>query len=220
MQIHDKLRSAILLADGRGAGDGKDVAVDRTAAPCRPFHWMPHLPDPEQRYIRADPYHRLSRIVIRIDPLREHKEDIPLLAEYFRMTAAPHSINRPKAFKGEAIGKLMAHEWPGNVHELRNVVERACYIARNPYIERENIQIDEVMSSPTVHTENITLDDLERQHLIAMLQRHNNRVVDVAQALGVSRSALYYRLSRHGIRARKINSGKQKDKYVAMRGGS
>ena len=127
----------------------------------------------------------------------------------FRMRAAPHSINRPKAFTGEALGKLMAHEWPGNVRELRNVVERACYIAQNPYIERDNIQIDEVMPSPTVHTENITLDDLERQHLIAMLQRHNNRVVDVAQALGVSRSALYYRLSRHGIRARKISRNNQ-----------
>ncbi|MCC6795041.1 MAG: sigma 54-interacting transcriptional regulator [Candidatus Hydrogenedentes bacterium] len=160
------------------------------------------LPDPEQRYFRNDLFHRLAGIVLRIKPLRERRDDIRVLAAHFLRTAALHSANHPTGFTEAALEKLAAYAWPGNVRELRNVVERACDLSRGRYVNAENILVEDATPIEPIHRENATLEDLERQHLVAMLQRHNNRVLDVARALGISRSTLYYRLSRHGIKAR------------------
>ncbi|MCC6155334.1 MAG: sigma 54-interacting transcriptional regulator [Candidatus Hydrogenedentes bacterium] len=189
----------------RPVGAEKELKVDVRVlcATNRP------LPDPQQRHFRTDLYHRLSGFVLRIRPLRERKEDIPILAAHFLKAMASHSINHPLGFTERALETLISYSWPGNVRELRNVVERACYMASGPYIESENLQIENVASSAPIHTENATLDDLERLHLVEMLKRHNNNVLDVARALGVSRSALYYRLSRHGIKPRKVSRSNQ-----------
>ncbi len=159
----------------------------------------------DQANFRADLYHRLAGIVVRLKPLREHKEDITRLANHFLIQSAPHSPSHPKEFTQEAIEKLMAYDWPGNIRELRNVVERACYMSRASVIVADDIRIDSGAPRAVSSGEIVSLDELERRHLLEMLRRYKNNALDVAHALGISRSALYYKFSRYGIKPRDLS---------------
>ncbi|MCC6155496.1 MAG: sigma 54-interacting transcriptional regulator [Candidatus Hydrogenedentes bacterium] len=186
----------------RPVGSEKELQVDVRVicATNRP------LPDTSNTYFRADLYHRLAGIVIRIKPLRERKEDILELAGSFLSAAAPHAPNHPKGLAQDAIDKLREYDWPGNARELRNVVERACFVARTSIVTRQDIQIDGVVSSATSPTGVVSLDDIERRHLLDMLSQHRNNVPEVARLLGISRSTLYYKLSQHGIKPRDLTT--------------
>ncbi len=162
------------------------------------------IPDKEQLYLRRDLYHRLAGIVVRIKPLREHKEDIVNLARHFLKLVAPHAPKHPKEFTLEAIEKLTAYDWPGNIRELRNVVERACYTAPAEFISSHDIHIEDAELLPGIPERTVSFDALERQHLIGLLQRHGNSVIEVARLMGLSRSAVYYKLRRHGIKPKSL----------------
>ncbi|MBL7646230.1 MAG: sigma 54-interacting transcriptional regulator [Candidatus Hydrogenedentes bacterium] len=184
----------------RPVGSEKELRVDVriVCATNRP------LPDKSQTYFRTDLYHRLAGIIIRIKPLRERKGEIATLATHFLSLNAPHTQMHPKGFTQEAMDKLMAYDWPGNIRELRNVVERACFMTQSEYLSSSDLCIEDNAPLPAPETAPgiVSLDDLERQHLLAMLRRHGNSVVKVATALGLSRSALYYKLARHDIKPR------------------
>ena len=162
------------------------------------------LPDKSQAYIRADLYHRLAGIVVRIKPLRERRDEIVSLASHFLSLAAPHAPTNAKGFTQEAIDKLTAYEWPGNVRELHNVVERACFMAQAEYLSSGDLCIEDTGPVISERERIVSLEDLEQQHLLRMLRLHGNSVVKVAQALGLSRSAVYYKLARHGIKLRTL----------------
>jgi DNA-binding NtrC family response regulator len=182
----------------RPVGSEKELRVDVriVCATNRP------LPDKSQTYFRTDLYHRLSGIIIRIKPLRERKGEIPSLATKFLGFSAPHTQMHPKGFTKEAIDKLMAYDWPGNIRELRNVVERACFMTQAEYLSSGDLCIEDNGTSMAVGQEIVSLMELERQHLLEMLRTHNNSVAKVAAALGLSRSAMYYKLARHEIKPR------------------
>ena len=182
----------------RPVGSEKELRVDVriVCATNRP------LPDKSQTYFRADLYHRLSGIIIRIKPLRERKGEIPSLAKKFLGFSAPHTQMHPKGFTKEATDKLMAYDWPGNIRELRNVVERACFMTQAEYLSSGDLCIEDNGTSMAVGQEIVSLMELERQHLLEMLRTHNNSVAKVAAALGLSRSAMYYKLARHEIKPR------------------
>ncbi|MBI2434818.1 MAG: sigma 54-interacting transcriptional regulator [Candidatus Hydrogenedentes bacterium] len=148
---------------------------------------------------RMDLYHRLAGMVICIQPLRERREDIPELAQYFLDLCAPHALTHPKRLAPEAIEKLSAYSWPGNVRELRNVVERACYTVRGEHISASDIQV-ETKPIITGAPAGLSLQDLERHHLIESLRRHHGNALAAAAELKVSRSTLYYKLARHHVK--------------------
>lgn len=184
----------------RPIGSEKELRVDVRiiCATNRP------LPDPGQTYFRTDLYHRLAGIVIRIKPLRERREEIPSLADHFLDLVAPHAPTHPKGFTQEATDKLMAYDWPGNIRELRNVVERACFMTQAEYLSSGDLCIEDARHAAVPAQGIISLDELERQHLLDMLRLHQNSAAKVAVALGLSRSALYYKLTRHGIKPRDL----------------
>jgi len=196
-----RLLRAVETGAFRPVGSEKELQVDVrvVCATNRP------LPDTSNTYFRADLYHRLAGILIRIKPLRERKEDILELAGYFLSLAAPHAPNHPKGFTQDAIDKLRLYDWPGNSRELRNVIERASYLARTTLVASDDIQIDNHATYSGNPTVLVSLDELERQHLLQMLSHHDNNVLEVARALGMSRSALYYKLARHGIKPRTLS---------------
>jgi DNA-binding NtrC family response regulator len=199
--IQAQLLRAVETGAFRPVGAEKELKVDVRIV-CATNR---QLPDSDQRYFRSDLYYRLAGIVIRIKPLREHKEDMVELAQHFLKLAEPHAPAHPREFTMEALDKLMAYDWPGNIRELRNVVDRACYMASAPYITGQDIHIEGAVPLPPASVGITSFEDLERHHLLDMLRRHGNSVAQAASALGVARSTLYYRLAHHNIKPRELS---------------
>lgn len=156
-------------------------------------------PDSEVPF-RKDLYYRLSVIVIQIPPLRERKEDIPLLAEHFleryRQPGSPI-----KGFHREALKALQAHPWPGNVRELENVIQRAILIAEGPLIGPEDLLLEEPRPHETfpLSQGELNLEVLEREAIKEALRRTQGVQVEASKLLGITRRVLHYKIRKHGI---------------------
>jgi two-component system, NtrC family, response regulator AtoC len=158
----------------------------------------------EQGTFREDLYYRLNVVPIDIPPLREHKEDIPDLANLFLSRLAQRSQKKLDGIKPEALRTLMDFHWPGNVRELENIVERACALARGPFIEAADIHIDRAPEpSPSAQAfvlpEGKTLDQWEDEIIREAYRRAKGNKSEAARTLGLSRNALRYRLEKIGI---------------------
>ena len=159
---------------------------------------------------REDLYYRLNVIPIQILPLRSRKEDIEDLANYFIRQYAPQGENF--IMSPEALKKLQAHQWPGNIRELENVIQRALCFANPGFLKPEDLQIDEGLyqdKSPSGAAFCNTYDEFreylleqERQFLTNAIARNGGSVSLTAERLGMLRTALYNRLNRLGVKVR------------------
>jgi DNA-binding NtrC family response regulator len=131
-------------------------------------------------------------------PLREHKEDIPLLAEYFLRRFAQETNKSVDQIGREALDEMMLYDWPGNVRELGNAVERAVVVGRGPRILPQDLPIfrPEFVSSPRGRT----LREVERAHLESILKETQWNVSKSAEILGIDRSTLYDKIKRYDLR--------------------
>ena len=160
----------------------------------------------EDGTFREDLYYRLNVVPIDIPPLREHKEDIPGLANLILARFAKDS-GRSEAISGispAAMQLLAGHYWPGNVRELQNVIERACALASSGQLEVADIQLDSPRhrnnaSSDRFLPDGMTLDQWEDEMIREALKRAGGNKSQAARLLGLSRNALRYRLSKIGI---------------------
>ncbi len=160
----------------------------------------------EDGTFREDLYYRLNVVPIDIPPLREHKEDIPGLANLFLARFAKDS-GRKETIAGispAAMQLLSGHYWPGNVRELQNVIERACALATGDQLEASDIQLDLPRnrgnaSSDRFLPDGMTLDQWEDEMIREALKRAGGNKSQAARLLGLSRNALRYRLSKIGI---------------------
>lgn len=159
---------------------------------------------------REDLYYRLNVIPIQILPLRSRKEDIEDLANYFIRQYAPQGENF--IMSPEALKKLQAHQWPGNIRELENVIQRALCFANPGFLKPEDLQIDEGLyqeKSPSGASFCNTYDEFreylleqERQFLTNAIAKNGGSVSLTAERLGMLRTALYNRLNRLGVKVR------------------
>lgn len=147
---------------------------------------------------REDLLYRLNTVEIRIPPLRDRPEDIPLLAEHFLRKQASRYARPLDGFSPPAMAALRAHTWPGNVRELQHSVERSVLMARGSRIEASDLGLRR-RGDGSAAIEELTLDEAERLMIEKALERHQGNVSKAAEALGLSRSALYRRLQRHEI---------------------
>jgi DNA-binding NtrC family response regulator len=160
----------------------------------------------EDGTFREDLYYRLNVVPIDIPPLREHKEDIPGLANLFLTRFATES-GRSEIITGispAALQLLVGHYWPGNVRELQNVIERACALALGNQLEASDIQLDSPRNrnnaaSDRFLPDGMTLDQWEDEMIREALKRAGGNKSQAARLLGLSRNALRYRLSKIGI---------------------
>lgn len=150
---------------------------------------------------RQDLLYRLNSIEIRLPPLRERKSEILYLAEsYLKLHAAKYGRS-VSGFSAVAQAALLEYEWPGNVRELNHVVERATLLARGNYLDvtELGLQPPAATRTPTMDGwEDLTLADVEKQLLQIALRKHTGSVKAAAKTLGISRSAFYRRLEKHG----------------------
>ena len=155
----------------------------------------------QQGRFREDLYYRLNVIEIRLPPLRERREDIPLLAEHFVQRIASELGKDIAGISGAALKLLMAHDWPGNVRELENVIERAIVTCRNGMLEEQDFSWLQRQPGGAQNWDvpDVSLGELERRAIIAALERKHGNVKEASTALGIDRSTLYDKLKHYAI---------------------
>ncbi len=170
----------------------------------------------------ADLASRLSVFSIGLLPLRQRREDIRPLAEHFLRKYAQRNARAATAMSADSVQRLEQYDWPGNVRELENVVERAAILARGDLIKPKHLSFERPpmpsspglvgdSSQPAVHSPVVAapegeglslsgrLDAIERRELIAALKKYGGNKAEVARALGIHRTTLYYRLKKLNI---------------------
>jgi DNA-binding NtrC family response regulator len=147
---------------------------------------------------RQDLLFRLNTIEIRLPPLRDRREDIPLLAGHFLRQHAEHYRKHIKEFDESAVKALLVHGWPGNVRELDHAVERAVLMAEGETVRAADLGLRATREgSPRI--EEMSLEEVEALLIKKALARFHGNVSQAASALGLSRSALYRRLQRYSL---------------------
>ncbi|OLD57551.1 MAG: sigma-54-dependent Fis family transcriptional regulator [Acidobacteria bacterium 13_1_40CM_2_56_5] len=147
---------------------------------------------------RQDLLFRLNTIEIHLPPLRDRREDISALAAHFLRTHAKRYRKQLTGFDNAAMQVLMEHPWPGNVRELDHAVERAVLMARKNTVGAGDLGL-QPRSESSGRLEDMSLEEVESFLIRKTLSRHGNNVSQAANALGLSRSALYRRIQRYGI---------------------
>ena len=147
---------------------------------------------------RQDLLFRLNTIEIRLPPLRDRREDIPLLAAHFLRQHARHYRKSLTGFDAGAMQALLDHGWPGNVRELDHAVERAVLMALDSTIRPGDLLLRAARDAPAL-LEEMSLEDVEAFLIKKAMARYDGNVSQAAKTLGLSRSALYRRLQRYGL---------------------
>jgi two-component system response regulator HydG len=167
---------------------------------------------------RDDLYYRLNVLKLQLPPLRERKEDIPLLVAHLLEERSRRYSDRVEGFSPEGLGALMAYDWPGNVRELENAVEHALAVVDGPRVPLEALP-EEVRSSGgrravaglerLIYAEAVDLarDRASREYLIALMREFKGNVVRAAERAGVERESLHRLLKRYGLRSTEFKGG-------------
>lgn len=156
------------------------------------------------RSFREDLFYRINLINIHLPSLRERKEDIPLLARYFARLQSETNHLPEVDFSSEALVYLQSLPFPGNIRELKNLVERTILISGKSRLEasdfkKQNLSATDPASPVAVSWGGMTLDEIEKRTILQALDTHKGNLSHVASTLGISRAALYRRLEKYGI---------------------
>jgi len=154
---------------------------------------------------REDLYYRLNVVTIELPPLRERKEDIPLLAQHFLDKFAVENQKEVAGFSPAATDFFLKYEWPGNVRELENAIERAVILAKDSHIQVADLPQEELL---VVHSTapRRSLREVERQHVLNVLNETDDNYSEAARILGISRATLYNKIRAHGLAVNEIDS--------------
>jgi DNA-binding NtrC family response regulator len=149
---------------------------------------------------REDLLYRINTVEVRVPSLSDRRADIPLLAEHFLRRHAERYRKELRGFDPDAMRSLLDYEWPGNVRELEHTVERAILLAREDVVKREDLSLYRAEpDGEAPPLEGMSLDEVERHLIRKALERHGGNVSQAAEALGLSRSALYRRIEKFGL---------------------
>ena len=150
----------------------------------------------ESGTFREDLFYRLNVVNIHIPPLRERKEDIPLLVEYF-IGKYCNAMNRPiMAIDQAALNRLQDFSFPGNIRELENMIERAIVVGNGKRISLKDLPLEKVMISPAVES----LEDFEKTFILQILLKYDWNISRTARALKVDRVTLYNKIKKYDLK--------------------
>jgi two-component system, NtrC family, response regulator AtoC len=178
-----------------GGNDPIDVDVRIVAATNRDLKKAAH-----EGKFREDLFYRLNVIPIVIPPLRERREDIPLLVENFVERLSVEMKKRIDGVSAEAMTAIMAHDWPGNVRELRNILERGAVVSTGPVIQLLDLGLPSKAEAPPKPGTLASLEEVERRHVAAVLAHTGGNVSQSARILGIDRVTLYNKMRKWGLR--------------------
>lgn len=156
--------------------------------------------------LREDLYYRLSVITVELPPLRERREDIPALAAHFLKRFSDRYNTGRLTLADDALEQLHKYDWPGNIRELENVIERVSVLASNPQIAAADLPAEVRTSRSRIASiglklpeEGISLEEVEREILVLALEKQNWNQTRAARYLNISRKTLIYRMEKFGL---------------------
>jgi DNA-binding NtrC family response regulator len=144
---------------------------------------------------REDLLYRLNVITIRVPPLKEHAEDIPILVEYFLKKKS--KSKEPKQLTSGSLKELMMYDWPGNVRELEHIIEGAVILCPNQSIEVSDLHMPDRLAASS--PDSISIESVERQHIEKVLKMFSGNRKKTAEALNISEKGLYLKIKEYGI---------------------
>ena len=151
---------------------------------------------------REDLFYRINLITVHLPALRERREDIPLLVRHFADLQCKQNGLPKVDFTPDAMEYLQRLPYPGNIRELKNLVERTLLVSGKDTLDADDFKAHYIQPAETTTSPNLsglTLEEVERQHILQALEQYDNNLTQVATALGLSRPALYRRLEKHNI---------------------
>ena len=195
VKLQAKLLRVLQTGEFQRVGSGKTLRADVRVLAATNVDIRAEVA--EGRF-REDLLYRLNTVELRIPPLRDRREDVPLLAAFFLRRQAARYRKSLEGFTPDAMRALLDYAWPGNVRELEHTVERAAILARGSQISAEDLHLLPPADG-AASLDQMELEEVERVLIRKALQRCGGNVTHAAEALGVSRSALYRRLQRYGL---------------------
>ena len=195
LSIQSKLLTVLQNREIYRLGSSKAIAVDIRLI-CATNQSLANLV--EVGKFRQDLYYRLNTFEITIPPLRDRKEDIPELIQYFLHKYCKKYRKPEPNISDETFHKLKQMNWAGNVREVQNAVERACILSEDPTLEFQDFFVQDM--EPVYGSEEITnLDELEKRTILKVLKNNGGNLSKSALELGIHRNALYRRLEKYGL---------------------
>jgi two-component system response regulator HydG len=198
LHLQSKLLTALERREIVPVGANKPEPIDVRLV-CATNLAAEQLADPNR--FREDLLYRINTVEILLPPLRERREDIPLLLEHFIALYAQKYNFPAKRLSAAALEVLTAHDWPGNVRALRHAVERAVIFSAGIVFEPEDFSLAAARPHPAAPSEpdESSLDAVEKSTIARALAKHQGNVSRAAQALGVTRASLYRRKEKYGL---------------------
>lgn len=202
LRFQAKLLRFLETSEIRRVGGTKDISLDVRiiCATNKPIEELVAKGE-----FRSDLYYRLNVLSIIVPPLRNHREDIPMLVDNILMGQA-----FTKEFDEEAMGLLMNYQWPGNVRELKNVIERSCVLSTGTKVTADDLSFLDIRprvkdeNEPAVEKQELNLDitslkEMERRHIINVLKYVKGHKGRGAQLLEINPKTLYYKIKKYNI---------------------
>ena len=202
LQIQPKLLKVLEDNRFRRVGDVRDRQVDvrLIAATHQDMGQLVR-----EKKFRDDLYFRVSTIPLAFPPLRERVEDIPVVAEYLLDKVSADLGRGEVKLEPDSIKALQSYSWPGNIRELRNVIERAVLLSEQKTIGLKDLQFDGNSGNRAAYLDSsLTLSQLEKQHIERVLQEEQGRVEKAARRLGIPRSSLYQKLKKYQLDSSRV----------------
>ncbi len=202
-EMHPRLQAKFLRAlqereiERLGGGTTIPVDVRIIAATNRDLHQAL-----EEGALREDLYYRLNVILLRVPPLRERMDDVPILAMHFLRKYAAREHSGTTGIADDAMNVLLGYAWPGNVRELENAIERAVVLGQGPQVRAQDLppqvhrQSDDQRLSIPAH---LSLEEIEKLAIAQALRLTGGNKSEAAERLGIHRTSLYDRMRRYGI---------------------
>jgi len=216
-----KLLRAIEYGEIRRVGGSKTIKVDVRFIAATNKNLEDEVKKGE---FRRDLYHRLTTFPIKVPPLRDRKEDIPLLANFFLNRIVSELHKDMYVISGDAMKYLLKYDYPGNIRELKNIIERMVIVSTNRSLDIEDLPLELKMKSDTIENKVVTglgplkdileneiynLEEVEKVVIAIALQKTRWNKQETAKLLGIGRTTLYEKIRKYNLDRRLITKKKE-----------
>jgi two-component system response regulator HydG len=195
LSLQSKLLSALQTRQVARVGSNHSIAVNirLVCATNMPIHKMV-----QEGTFRQDLLYRINTVEIRVPPLSERVEDIPLLAQHYLNYYAKKYHKLVTTIAPEAMDRLKRYAWPGNIRELQHAIERAVIMTDSASLQESDFLLSRSLTSGPVNN-TLNLDEVERAAIAKALQMHNGNISKAADELGLTRASLYRRMEKYAL---------------------
>ncbi len=197
MPLQSKLLTVLQNREVTRIGSNKSTPVDirLICATNMPLHDMV-----QENTFRQDLLYRINTVELKLPPLRDRLEDIPLLADHFMKTYCHKYRKQIKKIAAATLKKLQKYSWPGNIRELQHAIERAVIMGEGSVLNPDDFFfLSEKADAKKDMSENYNLDEVEKVVIQRAINKHSGNISKAAKELGLTRASLYRRLEKHGL---------------------